>query len=627
MAACCAAGAARKPRGRQLLPGGVTGTCPCSSGGACRCAPLPCVCEGCACKPAKVLTAALRRAADDAAVTRLAEQHWGRINATHVAAALHRLAELGKGLAEVEGAPLLLRALHRPGVLTSLDARTLVTCAWALANLVSRGATDAERAELAAAGDEHSKGAPGAVERLDGAVAQAAGSMGARDTSMAAWAFATLQSNARLPASEALLDALAAAAARTADSANAREVANTLWAAGTLRHPQLAGAEVLRAAERLVKSSQLAPRHLATCLWGAARAHANAPDAEDVAEPLGALVRATADAVCAEGFDKERCIACDVSNVLWSFAALRWHPGQPVVDALARAAEALAPSFSPAEASAALCALATLLPAQKPCCTARGGARALAGHLADCAAPCGLQEAANALWAMASMRMHSLPVVAALWQRVKELAGEDGRNAADFPPAALCQLYQARWALCEEGGEYIDECDAAAALLPLEAAWRGAIPVPSALQKEVVEGARALLGAECELEAQVELGGGGAAISYRADVLVRLPGADKLLLEVDGPSHFLRPSLVSPTGATALRDRLLDASTRESGYRRAALRFDAWDSTCGDVAAREALLRRALLPSPATEPPTVQRSASSLRAEAATFVPSVRRTQ
>ena len=142
-----------------------------------------------------------------------------------------------------------------------------------------------------------------------------------------------------------------------------------------------------------------------------------------------------------------------------------------------------------------------------------------------------------------------------------------------------------------------------------------------------MEGARALLGAECELEAQVELGGGGAAISYRADVLVRLPGADKLLLEVDGPSHFLRPSLVSPTGATALRDRLLDASTRESGYRRAALRFDAWDSTCGDVAAREALLRRALLPSPATEPPTVQRSASSLRAEAATFVPSVRRTQ
>ena len=78
---------------------------------------------------------------------------------------------------------------------------------------------------------------------------------------------------------------------------------------------------------------------------------------------------------------------------------------------------------------------------------------------------------------------------------------------------------------------------------------------PSKLQRQVAAVLRQVLTADCVevLEEQVPEGCGG----YSVDVLLRgLPGRPRVVVEVDGPSHFVGQHL---TGSTQLKHRLLRA--------------------------------------------------------------------
>ena len=484
MAACCGPGAAPRARGRRLVPGGASGTCACSEGLACTC--TACVCARCPCKPERVLTAALRRAPDAEQIDKLAKLHWGRLNGTHVAAGLNRLAELAASHESTQGdgnerAPLdiLLEVLERPGTLSHKETRTVSTCMWALAALHA----PAERVP----------------HTLLATVQTAAdsGRFSARDASMTAWSLATLSRHGargeRRVRDDALLEAVGGAARATAAEAGARDVSNLLWAAATLGCAQLAGGDAaVRVSTELTRRGKLTPRHLASCVWGATRlnisgsgsgssirsscssmvssandrGHAYAEDLslgmQDGAGTccaerskggidgvvLNALLDAAADelthGVLGTAGDSEagptannvaHASAADVSNILWAFAAARRHPGAHAFDELARSTEALAVAgtFSPAETASALWALATLLPAQRcagGCCAGRSAVRALAARATDIAHEFGPHEAANALWALAAAGNYG-PATGVLWQRVEALFREGPSERED----------------------------------------------------------------------------------------------------------------------------------------------------------------------------------------------------
>ena len=198
MASCCApaGGGApgsnpRKPRGRKLVSGGVTGACECSSGARCDC--QVCHCLGCPCKPERVLTAALSRAGDPETLNDLVSKHWGRLNAVHVCAALRSLASTtttttrGDDDRDRESPALekLLCALRARA--KEMSPRALSTSAWTLAML------SPSSADLATVAPTLSSAI---VTRV------AAGSLPPRDVSQILWSYATL-GEAKLPTTKA----------------------------------------------------------------------------------------------------------------------------------------------------------------------------------------------------------------------------------------------------------------------------------------------------------------------------------------------------------------------------------------------------------------------------------------
>jgi very-short-patch-repair endonuclease len=60
---------------------------------------------------------------------------------------------------------------------------------------------------------------------------------------------------------------------------------------------------------------------------------------------------------------------------------------------------------------------------------------------------------------------------------------------------------------------------------------------------------------------------------FSIDIALQLPGNQKLAVEVDGPTHFLSNTPTVPTGATRLRNRLLEAR----GWRVVSVPVTEWD--------------------------------------------------
>lgn len=88
------------------------------------------------------------------------------------------------------------------------------------------------------------------------------------------------------------------------------------------------------------------------------------------------------------------------------------------------------------------------------------------------------------------------------------------------------------------------------------------------------------LGVEHEMEALTADG------LFSIDIAMR---TERVALEVDGPSHFLRGTL-APTGPTLARDRLLAAR----GWRVISLPYFEWDACRGDRRHQAECLRRIL---------------------------------
>lgn len=420
MASCCAPGAGAKPRGRKLVSGGADG-CECSSGNLCGC--THCTCLGCPCKPERVLTSALKRTGSPEQLEDLIQRHWGRLNSVHVSAALNSLAAFVSRQQEKDvtrvaepstnteqqttpspsSSSLLTALLGAFGRhVREMEPRALSASVWTLAILRP---TSAELAPLgplvAAAVQTH-------LER---------GSFECRDAAIVMWSYATLgpATSSHLPLGRHLslaFEAWAVSAVGTGAGGDGgwswsggggspamplRDLSMVLWSAAQLQLQGIARSPAfIRGAAQILTSNamKIEVRQLAQCLWGFATLTAGSEAKGDLGEARKTgeeeekkleharfgFLRTCAALVAKPQFLSSWAVRedgrttgergqplpganpQDMSNILHSFAACRWHPGNAALRAVSVATAAASEGFKAAEAADSLWAMATLHP-------------------------------------------------------------------------------------------------------------------------------------------------------------------------------------------------------------------------------------------------------------------------
>jgi hypothetical protein len=253
----------------------------------------------------------------------------------------------------------------------------------------------------------------------------------------------------------------------------------------------------------------------------------------------------------------------NLANTAWAYATAG-HAAPTVFDAIAREAVNRLHEFTPQNLSNTAWAYAT----------AGHAAPALLDAIAEEAAQRGLrdfkpQDLASTAWAFA-VADHPAPALFGTDAFVQRCAAERG-----FGLGTLRQLHQ--WQLWQE------ERGAAWPPLPPELAQRCRAAfcqeegAPSRLQRDVAASLRTL-GLAPREEVRTPQG-------YSLDAVVS-HGGREVVVEVDGPSHFLG---CTPTGATALKRRQL----RAAGWALLPVPYWEWGAL-GSKAAKQEYLRVAL---------------------------------
>ena len=73
-------------------------------------------------------------------------------------------------------------------------------------------------------------------------------------------------------------------------------------------------------------------------------------------------------------------------------------------------------------------------------------------------------------------------------------------------------------------------------------------------------------------------------IGYSLDAVIVYRGGERIGVEVDGPSHFVGPSLRSPNGSTVLKHRQL--RTLE-GWNLVSVPYWEWSEICNAIGGRD----------------------------------------
>ncbi|KAG1679152.1 hypothetical protein FOA52_000507 [Chlamydomonas sp. UWO 241] len=323
----------------------------------------------------------------------------------------------------------------------------------------------------------------------------------------------------------AFMDVLLQVAMPQLASFNPQELANTVFALATLGHNDAAFMDALLVAAES-KLSSFNSQGLANTLWAVSKLGV------DDAAFVGALLVVTESKL--RSFNSQ-----ELANTVWSLATLG-HNDAAFMGALLVVAEAKLPSFKPQELANTAWALATL-----------GHKDAAFMHALLVVAESKLpsftaQNLANSAWALAVLDVQNATFVVALIQRV-------AASATDFSATELSQLFQFML--------WLDTWQFAADVLPwllttCKQVWIEEIgnTIVSHTQLQVCDAVRQLPGCSGAISEHLTDDG-----LFSIDIAVQLPGGQKLAVEVDGPTHFLRNTPAVLNGATHLRNRLLEA--------------------------------------------------------------------
>ena len=429
-----------------------------------------------------------------------------------------------------------------------------------------------------------------------------------------------------------------------------RDAAMATWAAAALRLVDLARTveyvDAVAAAARPTRGSDgraTNPAETAQLARGfasldAARASEDASSSandsladarrESLADARDAFWRAIAANVASPTYLAERLAPRDVVGVVHAFAEERREPGDAAVANACAATTAFVDAFAAREAADAMWAFATLradrgMEERRSGCSGCRSAvdatfaallrriSALAG--ASCPRRFDARAAVNALWAAAAMGEVTRGETRPLWRvalaaldagaltregrtqlrdaaiRFAERdAADDGRSDDDDEPDVAAIEASASLALerLAESGDEDDDGES-------DDAYRS-IGRVSATQRHVADAA-ANLGLVAATEAKVTLVGPSSSVAWtaRVDVLVEIPAgryanerATAVVVEVDGPSHFLRSEGAREgerararrrTGGTTLRDWLATRGCAGAKMGRVVLTYDVLD--------------------------------------------------
>lgn len=347
-----------------------------------------------------------------------------------------------------------------------------------------------------------------------------------------------------------LVDAAANALLDLLPKAKAQDVANSLWALGRLWGASITHEHSLSKRQQLVVDA-LADRMRDVLPTSAPQSITNSVWA------CGAMLYSPLGGVFLEGVDKyiatvysgkhlSGWVPEDVCQFLLGCARLRFIPSDATCDAmLARTATAL-DSYSPQSISSILMAAAVLqLPIDRALVTRM--LQRLLLRLDET----NVQNVCNALWGSVALQVYERELAARLAAWVEGRLGSvvlEGQTqllqthmAYDLlaPPREKCTLLSP--GVVQSWQHAVEERQ-----------QQGA--TDSRLQRSVLKAARALLAAwDVQGEGQID------GHMFHVDIVATCAKGTKLIVEVDGPSHFAANEPTRELGHTVLRNRMLRA--------------------------------------------------------------------
>ena len=373
----------------------------------------------------------------------------------------------------------------------------------------------------------------------------------------------------------------------TVDDFEPQHLANTLWAWATMRH--LPSVDAFAALERrmLACVDDFIPRNIANTLWAWANMRHQPP-----ADALAALERRML--ACVDDFRPQ-----NLSNTVWAWATMGHLPSARALAALERRMLACADDFIPQNIANTLWAWATMR--HQPSTDAIA---ALERRMLACVDVFKPQNLANTLWAIA-MLINSIEgdsITCRPTRRVMRLWGttaidqnvldrllhrlEHAAQLRSLEEQAFQQILQAHHLLGDRFKPSAALLDQAREAWAKQLASRSSSP-QSSLEREVAA-CLDRLGITYDVEALTEDG------MHRVDMLVRGrtdDGGERLLvIECDGPTHFLRSSdgTYRIDGSTYARN----CDLRKLGLDVLCVAWHEWTSLTKDE--RDAYLRREL---------------------------------
>ena len=467
------------------------------------------------------------------------------LSTVNTSTALHRLAQharrdgAGAEAAVVQSpafAALKGLALEQLG---SMDNQALANTMWAFGALPAACAAECG----------------GGLEPYEAEVARRVESLDGPELTQILWALATL---GRAP--RATLDACTARLVRIARRLKPGEVSILVWAFAKMGHrPDEAALPVL-VDVCLVQMVAFKAQELANCLWGFASMGVYPGD-----EFLRALSQEARSRPGAE------FSASNVAQMLWGFAALSYEPDLAALEFFSAQIEARLPEFSAQGLSMVLWSYARLGTGPD-----RQTLDALVGQCD--VGRMNLQDLTNIMWSLVVMRHYSPAGTAFICEAWEAL---EGYAPGAFSTAALSSVAYVWLAAQKElpGREWRLPARVEADALRV---WKEGVRKASGsdLQREVAAALDAM-GFGTEEEAAVEDG------FFSVDVLI---ANQRVVIEVDGPSHFAANNPAKVLGPTMLRRRLL----RLHGYTVVTVGYREWDATAGDLGEQVSLLARVL---------------------------------
>ncbi|KAK9819771.1 hypothetical protein WJX72_002182 [[Myrmecia] bisecta] len=363
-----------------------------------------------------------------------------------------------------------------------------------------------------------------------------------QDISNTLWAFATL----RHYPGRSLMAGAAAQAIITIQRFKPQEIANTLWAYATLAQDPGPGLLDAMAAQMVDRIAQFRPQAVSNSLWAYAKLGYNPGR-----EMLDVAARKASHML-------HQYTSQEIANTLWSLATLEHHPGVQMLDLAAHQIVRRIEQFSPQDIANSVWAFAKIY--HYPSCDLLQAAAHYCLRHWHRFKP---QEVANMFWALAILKPGAPETWRALLDKLALVP------AASFDEADQHQIFQA-YLLLEGQGSQLGTPSVASLFPPglLEDAatiWKQAIHRSGRMSKLQEEVSRVLwsLGVIHRTD-HITMDG-----LFCVDIALE---NDRVIIEVDGPSHFAVNSR-RPLGRTIGHRSMLEAR----GYIVRSIPYYEWN--------------------------------------------------